>query len=411
MGSHRPADRDVPSSEWWSRLDPRESLVTRAALLFGGLVLMATFAMSWLGGMILHRAIEHEAGAKLETLSVQLGDKLDRLISERRASLQLLATLSAQQVADAPPAERRRLLDAALDSSGDFAWIGLADRRGLVVAATQGIFEGTEVGNRIWFRAATERPFAGNVHEIPELTKEMAGTESGPPRFLDLAVPVMHDGNLVGVIGAHLRWSAAHNMRLSVVPDSARREHVDATVYGFQGETLLDSGGSGWTEPPEAPDLGPRHFLRGVVTESASGVTYLTGYAWMRGVRDSRGTGWLVTVRQPAGDVFAAVPGLRRAILWSGFICALFVAGFSAIFAAQITRRFRAIGRAADRIRTGDVLTILPAPPGRSEFARMCASLRALVEDLRVGRERPGATAESAATPKRQGTLPPSAPL
>jgi len=204
-------------------------------------------------------------------------------------------------------------------------------------------------------------------------------------RFLDLAVPVTNaNGNLVGVLAAHLRWGWTRDVQLSVVSESAFREHIGVTLYSAAGEVLLDSGASGWTQPPERPPISEGRRFRGAMFERiAGGTNYLTGYARSRGFREYHGIGWLTVVRQPVKHAFESVESLQRSISVCGAVVAVMAGLAGWIAVSRHARRLRLIGAAAGRIREGDILTVLPPPTGQSEMAGMCQALGDLVEDLR----------------------------
>ena len=159
---------------------------------------------------------------------------------------------------------------------------------------------------------------------------------------------------------------------------------MGGTVYAG-AEVLLDSGASGWTRPPEPPTLPEDRRLRGHFLErTTEGTAYLTGFARSRGHREYRGQGWITVVRQPVARAFAPVTALRRSIaLWG---CGLSLAAMCLawLLAHQHARRLRSIRASAERIHEGDILAILPRPPGNSELARMCAALGNLIEHLRA---------------------------
>jgi hypothetical protein len=52
-------------------------------------------------------------------------------------------------------------------------------------------------------------------------------------------------------------------------------------------------------------------------------------------------------------------------------------------FFTPFVRRLRGVKASADRIRKGDILTVMPQHHGQTELSEMCSSLGALVEDLR----------------------------
>jgi HAMP domain-containing protein len=347
---------------WWQRLDPRHNVWILAALLFGGVALGFTFVLSEITGAIFRAKLERLAGQGLETLAIQVSDKLDRRVYERYREIQFATGLGPLRTPEATPAERRRLFEAMESANADYAWIGLADPAGTVVVATQGLLEGTKVDIREWFRSARGGPFASGLHEYVPLAKELSDPTGDKQRFIDLAAPVMAvNGQILGVLGAHLNWSWARDVQLSVVPETARRDSLGVAIYAQKGELLLDSGGSGWTEAPGIPTLPARAGPRGSFTESAEGGTvYLTGYARSQGYRDFPGLHLLVVVRQPTAIVLAPVHELQGWIWRLGGLLAGGLVILSWILVARLNRPMRAIARAADHIRGGDVTSLIP---------------------------------------------------
>ena len=375
--------------DWWWIFDPRQSLRARATLIFGGLALGYSLLLSWTAETLFRRQTERQLGPEFETLAIQIADKLDRALDERLGVLQFAAGLAPLRNPEVTAADRRTLLDAVLDAEPDCAWIGFADRDGLITSATQRLFEGRQVETSAWFRSGRRAPYAGNVHEFSELARELPSVVEAQSLFLDLAVPVTGaKGNFVGVLGAHMRWSWARVTQLSVVPDTARREHIGATIYSPGGEVLLDSGASGWTLPPDAPDVGAKSGAHGHFAENVTGDTeFLTGYARERGHGVFPGANWLVTVRQPVADAFAPVRDLRGRIVWIGASFTAVILVLSWVLAGRITRRMAAIASAAGRIRGGDILTLMPRPRGRGDLQSMCDALGDMVADFRQKHE------------------------
>ncbi len=386
----------VTEQDWWWIFDPRLSLRARAALITGVGALAFTFLAAALAGTLVRRSLERQAGANFETLAFQLGDKLDRVILARQHELQLAASLAPMRQLATTYAERRKLLELVQDNARDFAWIGFADAGGTVHGATAGIFDGTPVGNRPWFRSARARSHTAGPAELPALTSELnPGGDTRTARYLDLAVPVQSaDGPLLGVLGAHLNWEWVREVQLSVVPEAARRERIGVTVYSATGEVLLDSGGSGWTQPPEPPALPDARKFRGTLLEpTAGGTSHVTGFARSRGYREYRGLGWLIVVRQPADLALAPARDLQRTLLGWGALLTGALVVVSWISAGRFSRWLRSMRLAAERVRGGDVLAVLPRPPGDGEVARMCDAVGELVQELRE-KPRPDHTRE-----------------
>jgi len=390
-----PPSAHPPAEEWWTIFDPRRSLRARAALVLGGSAILFTVLLGWIAGTVLQRHLERQLGGWFETLAFQVGDKIDRAIYERHRELQLTAGLAPFRTRGFAPDDQRKVLESLQDAAPDFAWIGVADASGRIVSATHGVFEGTSAEMRGWFRAGSDGAYTGPLHEMAEFARGSSEPDEEPShRVLDLAVPLTaDDGRFLGVLGAHVRWDWARGVQRSVVPDSAGRERIGVTIYAANGEVILDSGGSGWTQPPAAPaNPNPRLARASLVENTSDGAAYLTGFARSHGFRDYRGLGWLTVVRQPFADAFAPVAELRRIVVACGLVLAgaLMVATWR--FAARLARRLRAIGIAAGRIREGDVLTTIPSSRGDAELEAMCTALGAMIDDFRAKQEKFGPT-------------------
>ena len=379
---------DSDSRDWWWVFDPRLSLRAAAALFFGLVAVAFTVLVASLAGRSLRQSLERQLGGHFETLAGQMSDKLDRTIYERYRTLQLAASLAPLRATDATSTDRRRVLTALQESTPDFAWIGFVDPTGRIDTATAGLGEGSSAEARPWFRGAREQAYAGNLREAPEIAAAAAPAGEGDVsrRVLDLAVPVTGaDGQFAGVLAAHLRWGWAREVQLSVVPEAARRERLGVTVYSAAGDALLDSGGSGWTRPPDAPAVPDRRKFRGNLIEPTTlGSTYLTGFVRSRGFREYRGLGWITAVRQPLDKVFAPAAELQLTIARWGFAFAGIAMTGAWLFAGRVSRRLRSVGTAAGRIQAGDVLTVLPSGRGEGELEHMCAALGRMVEDFRT---------------------------
>ena len=382
------SENEVAERPWWWVFDPRHSLRALAAASIGTVLAAFTVLTAESASRNLRRSLEAQTGAGFETLAAQMSDKVDRTLFERYRTLQFASSLATLRSYSATVEERRRVLASLQSATPDFVWLGVLDAKGVIVAGTKGYAEGTSAADRPWFIAARETAYAAGPREVRNLPADVITPDEGDvnPRVLDLAVPLTDpDGRFGGVLAAHLRWGWTREVQLSVVPDLLRRDRIGVTLYSGQGDVLLDSGGSGWTRPPDAPAGNDTRRLRGFFTESTTlGTTYLTGYARSRGHKDFRGLGWITAVRQPADRAFAAAEELRRTILQWGLVFTAAGMVVAWLAAARIARRLRTVERAAGRIASGDVLATLPPPRGDSEIDRMCAALGRLIEELRA---------------------------
>ncbi|WP_193385194.1 cache domain-containing protein, partial [Rubrivivax gelatinosus] len=100
-----------------------------------------------------------------------------------------------------------RSLQLRKEINDEYVWIGVADTSGRLLNATGGLINGAEVRQRPWFAAGLRGPYTGDVHDDAQLARRLAHEASDSLHFIDLAAPVRdHDGEVRGVLAAHVRW-------------------------------------------------------------------------------------------------------------------------------------------------------------------------------------------------------------
>ena len=106
--------------------------------------------------LVNHFAVRHagmEAELRLQQLSWQMRDSLNRIVEQAAGDARLLAALPAVRQAH-DPASARGVLDSLQRTFPDYAWIGIAATDGTVTTSTKALLEGATVGGRPWFQAA-----------------------------------------------------------------------------------------------------------------------------------------------------------------------------------------------------------------------------------------------------------------
>lgn len=108
----------------------------------------------------------------------------------------------------------RKAMNGLRGQQAEYAWIGLTDARGHVVAALDGLLEGVDASKRPWFAAGLRGGFVGDPHDAVLLARYLAPRPNGePPRFLDVVAPMRDDKGVVhGVMAGHLHWDWVHQV-------------------------------------------------------------------------------------------------------------------------------------------------------------------------------------------------------
>ncbi|MYM76048.1 sensor domain-containing diguanylate cyclase, partial [Duganella sp. FT134W] len=127
----------------------------------------ATVLLTVLSLLILvdHFALNYarrEAQQRLQQLSWQMRDALNGAVRRATGDVQLLGSLPSVRAARTP-AEVRQALESLQKTFPDYAWIGLVNPQGKVVAGTQGELEGADVSGRPWFRQGRRALYAGEA--------------------------------------------------------------------------------------------------------------------------------------------------------------------------------------------------------------------------------------------------------
>lgn len=366
------------------RLPFSSSTQIRIGLTFGILALVTFAAVAAISGASARQQVMADAGASLGELATRLSATLDAGMFERYREIQNIAHLEAPAPTASDPAPRwRAVVNQLQDTYAHYAWIGLADARGRVIAATDGLLEGHSVAQRPWFVQGRSGPFVGDVHDavlLASLLPRLA--DSDPLRLVDVAAPVMHDGELLGVLGAHLSWAWAEEQRRDVLAPIEASRGVEIIVTTSQGERLLGPrhlGGAGLDRQRMEQLLGS---ASGFGLETWPDGRFLTAAVRGRGHLGYPGLGWTVLVRQPLATAVAPAAALQWRIAGIGLAGSLLFALAAWWLAGRLTAPLRDVAYRARALTEGS----RPAPAGTNEVAQLSQALGTLVAQLR-GRE------------------------
>ncbi|MES2352220.1 MAG: diguanylate cyclase [Pseudomonadota bacterium] len=288
---------------------------------------------------------EREAGQRLQQLSWQMRDALDRVVRKATGDVQLLTELP--QVRDASsPADIRQVLESLQKTFPDYAWIGLANPDGTVYAATQGLLEGQDVSERAWFKGGRDKLYAGDFHPATLLGKKLPYS-ADPWRFVDAAGPVRRsDGSYRGVLCVHMSWGWARRLVATILAPADRQYSADIFVVRGDGTVML--GPKGMEEQKISSDSLARSQsgVPGSVQETwADGRNYLTGFSRTGKHDDPATLAWSVLVRQPEDVALAGAHALERQILLLGAILGVAMALAASAVARRLAGPLNALSR------------------------------------------------------------------
>ncbi len=379
-----------PFRFWLSKLDLRRSFRQRLGAAIATTILVCSLLLAWIVGDISQRQTQADRGELLSQLAYQLAGALDRDMYIYYQEIQTLASLEEMRSPDRSNAQKQVLLDRLQEAYSDFAWIGLTDTQGTVMASTQGLLTGADVSERPWFIEGQTQPNVQDVHPAKLLATLVPNPSSDPLRLVDVTAPVLDNtGTPVGVLGGHLYWQWATTLRDNLLQPLHDYRQVEIQILSSTGDVLLGVGRSADDDsaPLNLSHLGSfqaaqRGQTDALVEPWVGNTSVLTGYAPTQGHRSYPGLGWVVLVHQPTQEAFATARSLKHSIyLWS-IALGLIGGALSWYIAGQMVKPVLAIAHTAEGIRTGKTRAPMPIFPGRDEIAQLSRSVAQLFANL-----------------------------
>lgn len=378
---------------WRDRLSLRQQLAAALAVL----CLVLVLGCALVAAEIARQQAAQQVETSMVSLAGTMAARLDTYMQERFRDVKDVAELEAlADVWSAGPDRIRTVLGQMQDSFPDFTWIGYADAAGTVIAATKGMLEGASVAERPWFKSGLVQPVVGDVHDAKLLDSLLGSTESGEPfRFVDVAIPVRDaDGNVRGVLGAHMSWSWATTIRdqlLSLVEPSTP---TSIWILRSDGRALL--GPEYDSTPLPAAEVARASAGEDNSFVDRSGAPILT--ALVQTSTDSSGLGWIVVARRPLDVAMAGVQHLTGIIFAVGV--GLGAIGIVAAWfaAAGLTRPLRELTEQVDGIGRDPSVTMIGRKGGSRDLRQLSSAIRSLLrrvgsaEDAQVAAEKAAQT-------------------
>ena len=352
----------------------------------GAYLALATTVMSVLLTLLLTLVIERTAGddvasgigSNLAELAGQTAGRLDRAIFERYREIELMAARLGRQD---DWAAMQPELDAAHKTYRFYAWLGVADAKGIVRVASGGVLQGVDVSARPWFHRAPRGQHLDDVHDALLLARALGAADSAAPRFFDIAFPLHPGGGATPVLAAHVSWDWAMDLKQAIFG-----AHGDASVEPL----IVDTQGLVLLGPP---GLQGRKLALTSLAQASAGKTgysieawpdgkrYLVGFAPSRPFLGSPGLGWRVLVRQDLDRAYEPVQELKQHVILGGAALALLFSLAGWLLARKVTAPLLDLAKAARRLETGEGGEVRPSRAYR-EVAQLGTALNSLLRKL-----------------------------
>ncbi len=350
------------------RLDPRRHLAAAIGWLVFVIVALASLVAANLAADAAERTALAETELLLEQFAAQIRHALDMNLNTRLSIVQATAAQIAASGDHGRDALRRHL-EAVQSQFPEFAWLGVTDTRGRVLAATGGILQGDSVVERSWYSQARSAPYLGEVHDAPLLEKALPHSpDSRPSRFLDAAAPISDgSGHAAGVVGGLLAWDWIDRLQGNLLATLDTRRELELLLANADGLVLV--GPPAWVG---------RTLNRG--DDLSDGGAYTVG-RYAGGRAGDTNLRWTTVVRQPSATALAPVRHVRSTVFITVLLAGLAAAAAAVALTRLPLRRLAVLSGDAQAVRRGQRSTIA-APAGKDEIAHIGATMSELVGHL-----------------------------
>jgi hypothetical protein len=362
---------------WFQRMRDTLTIRVQTALLVA-FVCTGAVALAAAGAAYIARSgVVAAADRELQALARNMADRLDQHMFERYREIQNIAhSPTLKGVWQDNPTAIRETLERVQSSLPEYAWLGFATLDGNVRAATKGMLEGVSVSSRPWFVNGSKAATVEDVHDAKLLDKLLrTSPDEAPFRFVDVAVPVVSTDGVAGVLGAHMSWVWAEDVKHTVL-SGRQADGAELWVIGRDGTMLI--GPRNHSLPRDAGQEDVQTF-----TDTTLGGDMRTSVVATKGYQTYPGLGWRVAARKPAQVIYGPANALVVKILIVGGVAALLASAVAWLLAGTVTKPLQKLSLDVDQIGRQPGVTTVERQHGSREVLHLSAAIRSLVR--RVG--------------------------
>lgn len=323
-------------------LSPFRSVRARFSAAMGLLGLVFGLLLTGIIEWRIERDLRASAHDSLHAIASSIAHRLNEDLANRHREVALMADLLNSDLL--APDGIGRVIDELKRRQPVYAWIGLADKMGVVRVASGDVLRGHDVGGRPWFQASLRGGFVGDPHEAKLLAPHLkTGIDGEPPRLLDVAVPVLDaDRQVVGVLGAHLHWDWVRDVVRGAIDKLDRIGAVEVLIADQQGQWIL----------------APAPVVAGNLSELAAlsrGGQYVLAREGVRPVANTRGLDWTIVVMEDVKYAYAPISESRVFMLLFATSLAIMFSAVTWVVAGKVAQPIVKLARAAEEQSNFDV--------------------------------------------------------
>lgn len=318
--------------------------------------------------------LRQDAGGPMLQIARDMADRLSHEMAARAREVQVLSRLELLRDAAGSDAENEAIreairaeLERLRSSLPAYAWVGVTDAQGTVIAATDNVIVGESIGARPVFRNGRQGAWTGDVHEAAMLATFAPHRPGEAVKFVDAAAPIRAaDGSLRGVLALQMSWQWAAEMRDALLKARGAHSALQLMVYGADGGLLLAPQAGGTPSLPTATLAALEE--RWNIEHWSDGIEAISASAESRSSGEFRGFGWRVVARDPQAVSAADIAQLRHdAWSWSaaiGLTCALVAWWLLGWMVAPVDRRVRSLAHTGAETAPAPLVGTITRPGG-----------------------------------------------
>lgn len=363
---------------------PRRALSLGQALALSAalLVLLVIAAVSITAGRGELRRSHERAEEFLRRKADQYAALLETELQTRAGIVRVgSARRSWRDVVDNPG----RPLEMIISTSAtwpEFAWIGLVDENGRVLADTGNVLRGADLSQQSWFAAGRLRPHFGDMRDATALNGVLPRPDGSAPRVIDLAHPARSaDGSFNGVLAAQL--DAGWLDTLADIADRTRGESLDYSVaiVGRDGRTR--QGIPLAAAATDAMRAALTQRSDGFLEVDSDGSPVLVAYRVLRPLREFGQTGWVAVASMPRAALETRASAGYRDIALTGLMVAALVLPLAAALAYRLARPMRQLTMQLHNVRGARRVDPQRIPlAGTAETVALGAEVRSMLVEI-----------------------------
>jgi PAS domain S-box-containing protein len=372
----------------------RQSLRLKLVLLIGLLAIASTAGFAVLTSRLVETQIERERFRVQRLLAIRMASRLGQDMAARANELRFLSEMERLRNPAQSLADKQVLLNAKQAAYPVYAWLGLTDATGRIVASTEPRILDADVSQRTWFLEGQRGLHFEDVHNAVLLGQLLPPPQFDelPLRLIDIALPVYDPENrLSGVLAAHLSLDWTYVLQ-AVMLAQAEEPELELLLVNRAGEVVVGNA--------RVPAGSTRLSTLGSLQQAQSGRVasaielwpdgrrYLSAAAPALGAGSFPGMGWSVVVRMDEAAALAEARRLSLLILLVGLLFTLFLTSVLWWSVGRQLRPLERLGQAASDIDLSGISPPLPEPEGKDEIAVFTRTLSRLVNALRESHER-----------------------